>query len=369
MRFRNVERNKDGKSIASSTDLKHEIQIITLPNDSFQKFKDFLELHTLGNLIDPDTGLQYRLSRSWFDTKKHHVNREFFKKLGKLSDDDLKEMFTLLVDVGTGEGATPYPKLSFHKTKHYHRSHLAVGDWCIRRKSKCIAFEEMKAVKNNLVFFKPDSDVVDQSRWNAWKKHTGFSSASWNMILSHLDTKFFSSRLQNLGKLKTAKELKDRFPTAEDFFTNFTILKNFFREPKADFFLRSLNLDYGTLSPHWDDSCGTPKVLLGVFDLRDTYYALCKGDEPARHCVQDHMERMKTFSNFSVDDPTVWVVIVNGPSKKLVKLKAQVQAFFSDYNMEHSQYRVARAERLYNISFPERIAHDVHLLFLFKKDV
>jgi hypothetical protein len=76
MRFRNIDPNKDGKSIASATDLKHEIQIITLRNSIFEKFKDFLEAHTLGNLIDPDTAKKYRESKSWFDSKKYHVNRE-----------------------------------------------------------------------------------------------------------------------------------------------------------------------------------------------------------------------------------------------------------------------------------------------------
>lgn len=39
-----------------------------------------------------------------------------------------------------------------------------------------------------------------------------------------------------------------------------------------------------------------------------------------------------------------------------------------DYNMETSQYRVAKAERLYNAPYQEKYAHDGHLLFLFWKE-
>jgi len=169
--------------------------------------------------------------------------------------------------------------------------------------------------------------------------------------------------------LKTAKDMKDKFPRAEAFFTNFTKMKTVFKDSTAEFFLRTLQADNEILSPHWEHAVGTPKVSLGVFDLRDTYYPACKGEEPARNCVKDHLERLKQLSKPSFNDPTVWVWIVNGPSKKLGKLKTQLQEFFSGYTMDHSLYRVAKAEKIYNLTALERSAHDVQLLFLFKDDV
>lgn len=225
MRFRNIDPNKEGKNILTASDLKHEIQIITLQNFIFKKFKDFLELHTHGNIIDPDTGDFVYKIKSSFEHRKHLVNREFLRKLGRLSDEDISEMVSLLTDVDTAPGAPRYPKLSFHKTKHYHRSQQSVGDWCIPRKSKYIAWQELKAADSNLPFFKPHEEKVNKEMWKLWKKAKGFSSASWNMLLSHIDTKFYSARMQNLGKLKTAKELQDKFPNVENFFKKFLSLK------------------------------------------------------------------------------------------------------------------------------------------------
>lgn len=59
---------------------------------------------------------------------------------------------------------------------------------------------------------------------------------------------------------------------------------------------------------------------------------------------------------------------MNGPEKKLKKLKVQILQNFSNYTMSTSVYRVARAEKLYNMPFPEKSANDVHIIFLFKKD-
>lgn len=368
IRFRNIEPLKGGGSVVTPTDLKHEIQIITLPDDIFEKFKDFIELHSLGNLIDPDTGVQYRMNRAFFDQKKHHINREFFRKLGKLSDQDISKMVTLLVHVDTAEGAPKYPRLSFHKARHHHRSQHSVGDWCIRHKSKQVAWTEMKAVRPTLPFFLPNEDIVNPDKWKVWKLRKGFSTASWNMVLSHVEAKFYSTRLQNLGKCKTAKELKDRFPTVEDFFRNFLLMKTKHREFTKEFSLRTYNSKSLSLSPQWSSEGATGEVSLGLFDLRDTAYALCKGEDSPRLFMNDIMARIALLSNPAYTDPTVWVWIVNGPAKKLDKLKTQIQFHFANYTMSTSVYRLARAEKLYNMPFPDKVANDVHIIFLFKKD-
>lgn len=99
-------------------------------------------------------------------------------------------------------------------------------------------------------------------------------------------------------------------------------LKTYHKDSKAEFFLRTFNMLDNTLSLHWENASNTPKVLLGVFDLWDTQYALCKGEESAKFYMQELLEKVMILSTPSFNDPIVWVSIANGPSKELEKLKA-----------------------------------------------
>lgn len=340
-----------------------------MADSKYNKFKDFIELHTLGNLIDPDTGVAYRMSKSYFDNRKHHINREFFKKLGKLTDEIIERLLKYLVDIDEAEGAPKYPRLSFHKTRHYRRSTCAVGDWIIRHKSKEIAWTEMKAIMPHLPFFSPKNDTINMEKWKAWKEKKGFSTASWNMLLSHVESKYYSTRLQNLGKCKTAKELKAIFPGVEDFFRNFLKLKTNQRAINASFSLRTFDSMSMTLGPRWDKEAPTGSVSLGLFDLRDTAYALCKSDDASKEYFKSLISKVALLSKPSYKDPTVWVWIVSGTVlKKLEKLRALIQAAFPNYTMSASTYKPAKAERLYNVPHPEKSANDVQLVFLFKKN-
>lgn len=86
-----------------------------------------------------------------------------------------------------------------------------------------------------------------------------------------------------------------------------------------------------------------------------------------RGVINDLMKSVKALKNPSYKMPTVWVWIVNGPLKKLDKLKAQVREHFPNYHLSTSTYKVAKAERIYNKPTRERTATDVQLIFLFRK--
>lgn len=368
MRFKNIDPNKDGKNIHSAADLKHEIQIITLPDVYFEKFKEFLDTHAVGNLIDPDTGEFFYKNKAWFSNGKHHINREFFRKLGRLTDKDIYEMSCLLVDVSDAPGQPRYPRLSNGKAKHYHYDQRSCAEWCARRKNKRIAFQEMKAVKTSLPFFVEDSNNVNEEKWKLWKIARGFSSASWNMLLGHIDKGFYSARLQNQGKLKTAKDLEDKFPGVENFFKKFILLKN---HPIGDpecCYLRSVKLaTETTLSPQWAVPLGDGVCGLGVFDLRDSIYSFCKGDDLKLSALNFVMKAAQGLKDPSYTAPPIWVWIVNGPMKSLGSLRNQLRNFFPGHHMELSQYKKATNEKLYNETAPEKAANDVCLIYLFKK--
>ena len=81
-RFQSINPEKDGA--------KNKICIITLPNDVFKLWEEFLVKHCEGSLIDPCTGREYREDKK-FNPSKFFLEREFFKHMGHFMDKDLKE--------------------------------------------------------------------------------------------------------------------------------------------------------------------------------------------------------------------------------------------------------------------------------------
>lgn len=115
-RFQNIDPTKHGKHVNKASDLTNEIKVISLPDDIFNLWDAFLEKYTKGENINPDTMAPYNEARSF---KASTIHREFFKRLGHLSDHDLKDLFTYLVDSDRGYG---YPKVTLRKTNFVHKS-------------------------------------------------------------------------------------------------------------------------------------------------------------------------------------------------------------------------------------------------------
>ena len=72
------------------SDLKNEVKIITSPDELFGLWKEFLEIHTMGCLISPDTMERFNQVKNFKVTKNFTLAHEFFKPLGHLTNNDLK---------------------------------------------------------------------------------------------------------------------------------------------------------------------------------------------------------------------------------------------------------------------------------------
>ena len=86
-RFQNINSDSDGAHIKGPRDLKNEIQIITLPTELWTSWKTFLNKHTEGELIDPDTDKMFKEDMK-FKLKQQTLKREFFKHCGHFIDRD-----------------------------------------------------------------------------------------------------------------------------------------------------------------------------------------------------------------------------------------------------------------------------------------
>jgi hypothetical protein len=71
------------------SDLKNEVKIITSPDETFELWKEFLEKHSTGSLINLDTLARFNPAKNFKVTKNFTLVHKFFKYLGHFTDEDL----------------------------------------------------------------------------------------------------------------------------------------------------------------------------------------------------------------------------------------------------------------------------------------
>jgi hypothetical protein len=148
-RFQSINPDKDGGNVKGISDLKNEVKIITSLDELFGLWKEFLERHTTGSLINPDTMERFNQAKNFKVTKNFTLAREFFKPLGHLTDNDLKVFVQHLL------GRTPnrewlYPKVTVHKTSKVHCLHYSAAEWVDQRKKKMIILQELNDIDHSL---------------------------------------------------------------------------------------------------------------------------------------------------------------------------------------------------------------------------
>jgi hypothetical protein len=186
------------------SDLKNEVKITTSPDKIFELWKEFLDKHSNGGLINRDTGVRFNQVMNFKVTKNFTLAWEFFKHLGHFMDEDLKVFVQHLLGKTPGQ-LYSYPKVTVHKTSKVHSSHYSAAEWVERKKKKMIVLQEFDALDGILEFTKADG-TVNNKKWREWKKTHAVSIATWSVLLYVIPTAYFAKRVMNKGKLKPACE-------------------------------------------------------------------------------------------------------------------------------------------------------------------
>ena len=126
--FQSINPNKNGGNVKGISNLKNEIEIITSPDELFGLWKEFLERHTMGSFVNPDTTKKFNQAKNFKVTKNFTLARKFFKPLGYLIDNDLKIFVQFLL------GRIPeqdwlYPKVTVYKTLKVHCLRNSIAEW------------------------------------------------------------------------------------------------------------------------------------------------------------------------------------------------------------------------------------------------
>ena len=179
-RFQSINPNKEGNNVKGIADIKHEITIMTLEDDHYAMWEEFLTKYTNGDIINPDTALPYKQTKG--ADKRYALKREFFKPMGHFTDDDLKTYVQHLLG-RTPNRTLPYPKVSVVKSKKPILDNYCSSEWVERRKRKKVILEELVNADKSLKFMKDDGSI-DREKWRDWKKTSRFSSGTWDFLLA-----------------------------------------------------------------------------------------------------------------------------------------------------------------------------------------
>ena len=133
----------------------------------FSLWKEFIEKHHRGELINPDIGDMYKEKALFTLSSKFRLTQEFFKHFGHFTDSDFLVYVQHLLGRTPGRQSS-YPKVTVHKPALLHASHHTGHEWVERRKRKRVVLEELMELQPDLKFIKSDGSV-DGEEWRKWK--------------------------------------------------------------------------------------------------------------------------------------------------------------------------------------------------------
>ena len=136
-RFANIELDSR-QLVMSKANIKNELLIITTRDDLFQLWAEFVTAHAAGELVNPDTKDKFNKSEKFKQNQKFLLHREFFKRLGHMTDDMMLEKLVVHLLGQTPRRVVQYPKVIVHKIQSVLPFTYATSDWLERRKRKII---------------------------------------------------------------------------------------------------------------------------------------------------------------------------------------------------------------------------------------
>ena len=343
-------------------DVKSELRMITMEDKHFSMWKEFIERHHRGELINPDSGEMFKDKKPFTFSSKFQLSRKFFKHFGHFTNNDFKVYVQHLLGRTPGR-VSPYPKVTVHKTNHVHASHHTGHEWVERRKWKRVILEKLVELQHDLKFFAPDR-AVDGEVSRQWKRDHRVSIAMYNILLHLPGSQYFAKRLTNEGKLKHVSEFQEKFPDMLLFLRNFIRLKSNLAPSAGHIRLRAQDRVSLALSRDWnyDDQ---PQLGLGVMDLRmaptNSY-----GDDSLRDpAFFTNIQRMRRMSSPNFSEASVWLWIHK--SDVGARQSADfMKRFMPEYESTYSVYRASRNERL-NDAKTRTPPAAMYLLFLLKR--
>ena len=200
----------------SGLDIHNEIKLITAEEELHNLWKEVISGQLHGLLMNPETLVPYKKSKSWDREKDGVITREFFKWLGNTPERDLKTLALHLLNK-TPNRDLPYPKVTFKKPHAVVQDCYSAKEWLERNKRKQAVRKYLYYENRRLGFFDNEGNYK-RDQWKAFKKKYNVTKATKELLLTSPREEFFSQVKQPANKNKSAQELS---PYAAEFFNLF----------------------------------------------------------------------------------------------------------------------------------------------------
>jgi hypothetical protein len=199
--------------------------------------------------------------------------------------------------------------------------------------------------------------TVDNEKWRTWKQLHNVSTASWNVLLSHIPATYFAKCLTNEGKLKRACEFQEKFPEVLHFFQKILRLKIRFRVSRGSAKFRVLNSDSMEFGAPWAYS-SNKRMSLALMDLCDTPGHSVANNYTKQSHFNPLLAILRGLRNPSISTPAIWIWIVNSPN-----WLAQVREYATQTLRNYTIVEASIFRRRMSVSMTSRFANNLQMYF------
>lgn len=363
-RFQSIAPDKvgGGLSIKTATDLKIEITIMTTSDDIFEKWQLFVEQHSSGGTINPETCVPYKEAKTRRPGGNHTLSREFFKRLGPMTDDDLDTFAKHLLHMTPG-WKHPWPKCSTLPSRIVRAGHFLASDWIERKKRKKVIVEDLDSLLAEVEFHYSDGTVI-KGNWRAWKRRHSFTSGTYNAIMALPPNDYYRARLMNEAKKRPVTEVNaEKYGRAILMYNKFVAHKRELPTCRGHIRLRSQDFVSMVYTTQSNSQPLGVRMALGILDLRNVPGArptLKREPEPP---FLPFLNSLRNLSSPKVSDPAVWIWICRD-EVDACRCTRWIDANMRLYKTKRSVYKSAKQEKLYDAGV--RNPPVVYLIFLYK---
>ena len=199
----NVKKNQGALMKKQDMSIHNEIKLITSSNEVHGLWMEVISSQSNGLLIDPETLLPYKDTKSWDATKDGVISCEFFRWLGNLPESGFRKLALHLLN-RIPNRSLPHPKVTLKKISGVMVDCYSTKEWLEQNKRKQAIRKYLYFEKRNLGFFDSAGNYKLEA-CKAFKKKYNVTKATKYLLLMTPKEEFFLQVKRPANKNKSAR--------------------------------------------------------------------------------------------------------------------------------------------------------------------
>jgi hypothetical protein len=348
-------------------DIHNEMKLITASDEVYDLWAEVISGNSQGELIDPDTCKHFKHVKGWSPDRDGVINREFFKWMGNVTENDLKRLALHLLN-RTPNRPYAHPKVTMKAAKSVLPDCYSAKEWLDRVKRKAAVKIQFHHLNPKLKLFDNEGNSRREG-WKNFKKAYNVNKATKNTLLSAPGEVFFSQAKLTMNKKKTIDELS---PMAAEFFKVFLASKGKFQRPQAKAYYRPYEMkddELGDWDAHVWDGVVESGLKMAIIDFRNIPGVIYKGSGAGQASYFDKFLGILEEDKLpSLTDPDLWLWIAGEKDVELdLRGVIRTTTLGTTYTTKYADYIPSAFERIGDVPERSSRAKDVvQLIFLVK---